>query len=175
MSGPTMRICLVAVLTLATLTFGLGLCACGPYSASSGRVDESIRKVAVPFLDNRTAEPNIEVLFTQAIIRALQIDNTLKVVSEHEADTLLTGSVTRYRLREAFTNADLQVNEYQVQIAVRLTFASKSSGEEIFANRAFSGTGNYILNDPATNEDTARADAAGEIVRGVLALVVQEW
>ena len=62
---------------------------CGPYSASPGRVDESIKRVAVLYLENLTAEPNLDVDLTDAIIAALQVDNTLRVVPEGEAGRIV--------------------------------------------------------------------------------------
>ena len=163
----------------ALLLAGIGLLplhGCGVYSASSGRVQEERKRVAVSYLENRTAEPNIEVQLTDAIIQALQDDNTLKVVEEPDADSLLSGVVERYRLKEAFTNADLQINEYQVQIAVSLTFEIKQTGERVIDKQRFTGVGNYSLDDPnGTSELTARVEAAREIVRDVVAQVVEEW
>ena len=98
------------------------------------------------------------------------------MVGEDVADAVITGKVTRYLLREMATRADLTVNEYQVQIAVSLTFTIKKTGEMIFEKRTFNGSGNYVLNDPqGTTEQTARAEAAGEIVRDILAQVVEDW
>jgi hypothetical protein len=160
----------------AALLAGLfGLAGCGVYSASTGRVSEDIRRVAVPYLENRTSEPNIEVELTDAIIAAIQQDNTLQVVDELNADSVLRGQVTRYQLREAFASQDLTVDEYQVQITVALTFLVKSTGKALFENKRFTGTGNYVLDDPQTDEATARALAAREIVSDVLAQVVEEW
>lgn len=149
---------------------------CGVYSASSGRVEEDRKRVFVSFLENDTPEANIGVELTDAIVLALQADNTLKVVGEDVADSIISGRVTRYTLREMATRADLTVNEYQVQIAVSLTFTIRRSGETIFDKRTFSGSGNYVLNDPqGTTEQTARDEAAREIVRDILAQVVEDW
>ena len=57
-----------------------------------------------------------------------------------------------------------------------LTFTVRSTGEKIFDTKRFTGTGNYVLDDPAgTSEETARAEAAEEIVKDILALVVEDW
>jgi hypothetical protein len=163
---------LVAAISLSVLAGG----GCGVYSVNSGRVHESIKRVAVPFLENKTSEANLEIALTDAIVQAIQSDNTLKVVEQEDADSILSGSVLLYRLKEAFTNQDLQVNEYQVQIMVELNFEVVETGEKIFEKRRITGNGNYILNDPnGTSETTARTEAAGDIVREVLALVVEEW
>lgn len=154
----------------------LSLTGCGIYSASSGRVSTEIRRVAVPFLENLSAEPDIEVELTEGIITAIQDDNTLKVVSEDNADSILSGKVVRYQLQESFATADQLVNAFQVQIAVELTFTVVKTGKHIFENKRFIGTGNYQLDDPAGRDiNTARQDAAGEIVRDVLAQVVESW
>ncbi len=149
---------------------------CGVYSANTGRVDESLKRVSIRYLENMTAEPNIEIDLTDAIILAVQIDNTLKVVDEGDADTILSGKVVRYHLKEVFARENLTVNEYQVQIAVVLDLTRRATGESIFSQKRFTGTGNYVLDDPnGTSEDTARQEAAGEIVKDILALVVEGW
>jgi len=165
------------VLSILIFTFSLWFIGgCGVYSASSGRVDESLKRVAVPFLENKSAEPNIEIQLTEAIIEAIQDDNTLKVVDERDADSILSGSVLRYFLKEAFTTQDLQVDEYQVQILVELSFIQVKTGEKIIENKRITGIGNYILNDPeGSSEATARLEAATDIVREVLAIIVEDW
>jgi len=152
------------------------LSGCGVYSASSGRVDENLQKVAVQYLENLTPEPNLGVDLSDVIIFAIQSDNTLKVVDEASADSIISGRVVRYTLREVMTTQELTVNEYQVQIAVVLTFTVRATGEKIFDKRRFTGTGNYVLNDPqGTSEQTARSEAVEEIVRDILAQVVEDW
>jgi lipopolysaccharide assembly LptE-like protein len=113
---------------------------------------------------------------TDAITAALQEDNTLKVVNEDDASSLLSGKVLRYNLRPAFTTSELQVDEYQVQILVELSFVVNETGEKLIDKKRVTGTGNYILDDPGdSSEESARAQAAAEIVRAVLAAIVEDW
>ena len=172
MSFPCLR-------TLPCLLLAAGCCllvGCGVYSASSGRVDESLKRVAVEYLENRTAEADLGVTVSEGIIDAIQEDNTLKVVSSDAADSIIDGAVTGYRLRRMAVSAELQVEEYQVQMVVELTFRVKATGDAIFEKKRFTGTGNYYLDDPnSSSELTAREDAIAEIVRDVLAQVVEDW
>ena len=166
----------LALVILPLVILALVASGCGVYTASSGRVEENRKLVFVAFLENDTAEANIGVELTDAITKALQQDNTLKVVGEDVAESIITGNVTRYLLREMATRPDLTVNEYQVQIAVTLTFTVRQTDEKLFERKTFTGAGNYVLNDPqGTSEQTARVEAAREIVRDVLALVVEDW
>jgi len=154
----------------------LAVAGCGVYSASSGRVDESIKRVAVEYLDNQTAEPDLGVALTDDITEQIQLDNTLKVVGEENADSVISGRVVRYALREVAARQDLTVNEYQVQIAVVLTFTVRQTGDTIFKDRRFTGSGNYVLDDPlGSSEQSAREEAVKEIVRDILAQVVEDW
>lgn len=149
---------------------------CGVYSTSSGRIDDSIRRVSVPYLENLTSEPSIEVELTEDIISALQDDNTLRVVEASDAATEITGKVVRYNLREAFTTSELQVDEYQVQIMVELTMRVLATGETLFEKKRITGTGNFAVDEAGGSaEQDARAEAAAEIVREVLAAVVEDW
>ena len=170
-ASPKMLLCLVGMSLVL-----LPLSGCSVYSASSGRVDENLKKVAVQYLENLTPEPNLGVELSDVIIFALQVDNTLKVVDEASADSIISGKVVRYTLREVATTSELTVNEYQVQIAVVLTFTVRATGEKIFDNRRFTGIGNYVLNDTqGTSEESARNEAVEEIVRDILAQVVEDW
>ncbi|MBU8870336.1 MAG: hypothetical protein KOO60_05630 [Gemmatimonadales bacterium] len=167
---------LMVVFILIGVMGFVGTAGCGVYSASSGRVEEAIQRVSVKVLENRTPEPNLGVELSDAIILALQTDNTLKVVDEDSADCLIFGDVMRYNLREVATRSDLTVNEYQVQIAVVLTFEVLVSGEKVFEKKRFRGTGTYFLDDTSdTDETSAREQAAGEIVKDILAQVVEDW
>lgn len=160
--------CFVIALTV-------GLAGCGVYTASSGRVDESIKRVTIQYLENMTSEPNLGVDLSDAITRAIQLDNTLKIVEEGDSDTIISGKVMRYSLKEVAARQDLTVSEYQVQIAVILTATVRATGETLFNKKRFTGTGNYVLNDDISSEETARSEAAEEIVRDILALVVEDW
>jgi hypothetical protein len=168
MSSTNWRLSAVLVVVLA----GSG---CGVYSTSSGRVEESRSRIAVPYLDNVTAQPGLGVELTDLIVQALQEDNTLKVVGEESANGILEGRVTRYNRRQVSTTNSLRVDEYQVQIAVELTFVLRATGETVFAKKVFTGVGNYFLDDPETTEASARSLAAAEIVRNILGLIVEDW
>jgi len=161
------------ILLLVAIAFLPG---CGIYSASSGRVDDSVKEVSIPYLVNETAEPGIGLELTDAIVEAIQTDNTLKIVDDSISSSEITGRVVRYKLKEAFTTSDLKVDEYQVQILVELSMRVKGADSYLFENKKIAGTGNYILDDPeGTSEQTARVEAAGEIVREILATIVEDW
>jgi len=161
----------------------LGLCVllpllggCGVYSATSGRIDQSIRRVSVEYFENRTPEADLGIELAELVIAALQVDNTLRVVDYQTADSIIEGTVTRYHLRQASISPEQQVDEFQGQIALELSFRVKATDKFLFEKRTFSGVGNYFLDDTdGTSEETAKREAINEIAKSVLAQVVEDW
>ena len=90
------------------------LAGCGYYSTKS-KTAKDIKSIAVTFFQNNTAEPNLEIAFTELVINNLLRDNTLKVVAEDDADALLEGSIVAFRNVPFSFNADLNAEEYIVR------------------------------------------------------------
>jgi hypothetical protein len=83
---------------------------CG-YSTTS-RTARDIKSIFVPFFDNKTAEPNLEITVTERLINYMILDNTLKVVDEDEADAILEGEISQFRNQPFSFNQDLNAQEY---------------------------------------------------------------
>lgn len=156
----------IAVLVL------LGGCA---YGFRAGQVREGLETVAVPYFENRTSEPNLDVEFTEAIIEALVNDRTVRVVEEDSADAILLGTIRRYRVNEAFFGADRQAEEYELQIEVEVSLVRRDGGDVIVDPKQLRGKGNFYVDDGVEGELLARNEAAEAIVRGILDLVVEPW
>jgi outer membrane lipopolysaccharide assembly protein LptE/RlpB len=163
---------LLALLTLATTCSLQGGCA---YSLKSGRVREGLERIAVPYFENESTEPTIEVRLTEDIIQGLIDDRTLQVVDEAHADAVVRGVVQKYLTQEAHYGANRQAEEYEVQIVVEVTVVSRSSGENIAGPQKIRGVSSYRVESGAQGEQAAREDAINQIVRGILNLVIEEW
>ena len=148
---------------------------CG-YSTTS-RTAKGIKTIAVPFFDNQTAEPNLELRVTEAIIDNLIRDNTLKVVDERDADAILDGTITHFQNVPFSFNAELNAQEYLVVINVNATLYNRRLNEPIWENKTIKGDGNYFL-DVSTEGlsfDDAVNEALFEITEKILNLTVQDW
>ena len=153
---------------------GLIVSSCGYTTAS--RTAKGIKSIAVPFFDNQTAEPNLELRVTEAIINNLISDNTLKVVDESAADAVLEGSITEFRNVPFSFNQDLNAEEYLVVITVNATLYNRRLNEPIWENKTIKGDSNYFLDTSAgISFDDAVTEALFEITERILNLTVQEW
>jgi len=148
---------------------------CG-YSTTS-RTAKDIKSIHVPFFENKTAEPNLELSVTDRIIQNLVNDNTLKVVPEDAADAILDGQITEFRNRPFSFNQDLNAEEYLVVIKVVVTLFNRKTNEAIWQNRAIEGNGSYFVEQVADGRtfDDAVAESLEEITNQILNLTVQDW
>lgn len=135
----------LAILTSFFVLSIVGFVGCGYRIGSILPVD--IKTVAVPTFKNLTPEPGIEVGVTNQIINQFQIDGTLRVVEESEADVRLDGELVEYRREPLrFTGRDFrEVSEYRLRLITRLTFIDLKTGQPLWAGRVVEGETTYFV------------------------------
>lgn len=153
-------------------------CACGYYHTTS-RGRSMSGTVALPFLDNRSTQPDLEVLATEAIIAALEADGLLRVVSRGNEDYLLSGWVSQYS-ETPFSIADSgTADEYRLSLALTMSFVNTLSGEELFKDKVFASSHNFYIEGSVAGQDLTR-DYAEEktlekIVDDILNHIFGNW
>ncbi len=160
----------------AVAALAAALCvACG-YSTTS-RTAKDIKSIHVPFFENETAEPNLEISVTERVIDNLVADNTLKVVSEDAADAVLDGRIVEFKNQPFSFNQDLNAEEYIVVIKVVATLFNRRTNEPIWRDRAFQGDGSYFIESVGEGRtfNDAVAESLREITERILNLTVQDW
>jgi len=148
---------------------------CG-YSTTS-RTAKGIKSIHVPFFENATAEPNLEITVTESIIQNIIDDNTLKVTDENDADAILEGRIVSFENRPFSFNLQLNAEEYHVAVNVVVSLFNRRTNTAIWKDRALSGDGNYFV-DPVeggNDFDGAVAESIKEITERILNLTTQDW
>jgi len=154
---------------------------CGVYSTKS-RVAKDVKSVAVPFFENQSAEPNLEIIFTELLVGALIEDNTLKVTTEEHADAILEGVILggpqEFINRPNSFNQELNAEQYLLRITIVATLYNRVTNEPVWSNKRFSGQATYFLNATSTQGfdfEDARAEAIREITENILNVTIQDW
>ncbi len=149
---------------------------CGTYSTSS-RTAKDIKSIAVPFFENQTSEPNLEIIVTERVIDNLVADNTLSVKDEANADAVLEGRIVSFQNVPFSFNRDLNAEEYRVVISVEATLFSQRLDQPIWEKQVIKGDGAYFVdaNEDGFRYDDALAEAIKEITDRILNLTVQDW
>jgi hypothetical protein len=160
---------------------------CGYRTSTRGRTLQGT--VAVPFMENRTAYPDIELLLTNNLILALERDGNLSVIGLDAAEYLLTGVLVRFS--EAPFNIDPtgKSDEYKLAISADLTFVNKVTGEELWRDKRFTGQASFYLDvgselgatsfgeqaEVEFTRDWAVVQATNQIIEDVLNVIFGEW
>ena len=148
---------------------------CG-YGTTS-RTAKDIKTIYVPFFENKTSEPNLEISVTERIIQNLVTDNTLKVVPENAADAVLDGEIVGFKNEPFSFNQNLNAEEYHVVITVVCTLYNRRTNEPIWEKRNFVGDGSYFVEQVENGRtfDDAVEESIKEITERILNLTVQDW
>jgi outer membrane lipopolysaccharide assembly protein LptE/RlpB len=164
------------VLARATAVVAAVLCAGCGYSTTS-RTARDIKTIHVPFFENQTAEPNLEISVTERVIQNLVATNILKVVPEDAADATLDGQIVEFKNQPFSFNQDLNAEEYIVVIKVVVTLFNRRTNEPIWKDRAFQGDGSYFIEQAGEGQtfNGAVDEALREITERILNLTVQDW
>ncbi len=171
-----MRRCVLLLLPMLVLA-GL-LSSCGFYhSTSRGRTLSGT--INVPFLDNRTSQPDLELRATESLIEAIEDDGGLILASSGAERYLLTGFVTRYDERPFSINDKGTADEYKLSIEIQLSFQDHEFGTAVWSDRKFSGSESFFLEGSEfggeLTRDRAEEKAMEQIMDAVLNSIFGEW
>jgi len=149
------------------------LAGCGYYSFSGSTLPSHIKTVAVPLFTNRTTQYGIEGKLTESLITALVRDNTLKVVPEGRADSVLRGSIVDYK-KEAYTyDENENVKEYIVHIYVTASFEDLRKKRELWKEEKLEGWGTYLAQ--GETEDKAQERAIDKLSEDLVNKLIAGW
>jgi hypothetical protein len=151
----------------------LGMIGCGIYSFSGSTLPSHIKTVEIPIFENTTLEPGIEDDVTSELSNEL-LKSQLRPANR-DADATISGSITRYVNRPhtfGAGGADVQVEQYIVQITANVEFFDNRKEEAIFKG-AVSGEGVY--NFQTEDEQAGREKAVKNLVEKIIQNSVQMW
>lgn len=145
---------------------------CGVYSFS-GSTLSGIKTIAVPLFDDQTGEYGMQEVLTEKIADRFVRDNTLKVVNEKNADSILDGVITNYS-REAYTFDEQEnIREYIVRIWVKVSFEQKKDKKSIWKDDNLLGWGVYSAQDET--EDQGKERAMEKLAEDIVNKTVKGW
>lgn len=162
------RISLIATsISLVLIILGCG------YRAGS-LLPADIKTVAVPMFVNKTPEPELESMVTNAVIQELITDGTLQVTEYENADTLLLGEIIDYK-REPLRYTDEEVTrEYRLIIAVRLKFEDLRYDEVMWEDPGVEGETTFFVGASLPDsERIALPDAIEDLAHDIVEKVVE--
>ncbi len=145
---------------------------CGVYSFSGSGLS-GINTVAVPLFDNQTQEYGIREALTEKIAERFVQDNTLKVVNEKTADSIVRGVIIRYNRESHTFDEQENIKEYIVRIWVKVSFEEKKNKKTIWEDENLLGWGIYSALDET--EDLGKERAIEKLAEDIVNKTVKGW
>ena len=142
---------------------------CGIYSFSGSSLPSHIKTVAVPLFENTTAYYGVSQSLTDGIIDALIQDNTLKIASPKNTDSILKGNIMNIREQAGAYNRNEQASDFKVYITVNLIFEDRVKKENLW-EETWTEWGEY-----ESNMDDGVKEAAEKFTEKILNRMVSGW
>jgi hypothetical protein len=161
---------------VAVLAAALAAQSCSHYGFSpAGRGGTST--VAIPIFANETLEYGAEQDLTDALIEEFTDDNSMRVVPEEEAESIIRGVVIAYERPVLSYDAGGSPREYRVRVVARIAYENLSTKETVW-EADVEGWAIYAVTAEGgglTSEDEAREVAFEKLAQDVLSKTVQGW
>lgn len=136
-----------------------------------------INVVHVPTLVNRTAEPQLELGATQAVIRELQREGTLTVGDMGKADVVLLVILEDFSMEPLRYESDspTATSEYRLTIHAALELKSRQDGRLLASNKV-RGEADFVpAGDLSSAKREALPQAAADLAHRIVKSVVEFW
>ena len=121
-------------------------------------------------------EPGLEIAITNAIIKRLHRDGTLRVVSREEADAVLDARLIGFEQEGVRFSKIESIDEYRLFIVLSMQLVNGKTGEVIWSESNFSGNTEYFV---SAVRSIARQEAAQRAIQrlavNVVDRIVEDW
>lgn len=138
--------------------------------------DSGVRTVAVPIFQNGTFTPGIEQTLTDAITKEIMARTPWRVVSQGNADTVLTGSLGEYELMTLTrTPGTGFAQEQALTLRVNFNWRDNRNGRVRLDRRNFSATTTFIPSRGIRGESGERIEIGErEVIEELAQAIVNE-
>src|SRR5207247_5759893 len=120
----------------APLTAVLALAACGYHLAGTGTtIPQGARSIRIEVFRNHTREAGLDVRLHRAVEDEFRRQGTLRVVTEGDADLVLSGTIRRFTSVPVAFSATDEAVQYQGIMQVSLRLTERESGHLLFENK----------------------------------------
>ena len=169
-----MRTGVLMVLTALLLT------GCG-YSFQGGRGSfaPGVRTVFVDVFTNKTSEANADSIFRTAFSSLVVQKGHFKLAqSPGEADAIFRGTILGLQSSPLSYKASSLSAEDRITVTMQISFEERASGKVLWANEAYTGTGDYPVTTVGVTE-ASRRDAltklANDTAERVYSLMMSDF
>jgi len=120
----------------APLLAALALAACGYHLAGTGTtIPPGARSIRIEVFRNHTREAGLDIRLHRAVEDEFRRQGTLRVVTEGDADLVLSGDIRAFTSVPVAFSATDEAVQYQGVMRVGMRLAERDSGHVLFENK----------------------------------------
>ncbi|MCX7823333.1 MAG: LPS assembly lipoprotein LptE [Syntrophobacterales bacterium] len=127
----------------------------------------NISSVAIPIFDNRTTEPQIEFIFTEALRREFLKRGGLKLTSIQEADVVFRGKIIRIFATDVAHNRFNQTVESRFFVTVDIRCEDRRTGTILWQDNQLTFSRSYPYGKTTFDDYQARRTTIEYIAKRV--------
>ena len=162
---------------LGLVLLAVALAGCG-YSFR-GNLPDHIKTVAVPVFANKTSEPAVGSVLTNAVVEAFSSNGRLRVVRPEDADAILDGEVVGYSVQSIAFDNQANVRQYRLQVTMNLKLRDVRRSTVLFEQQSLREKADFqvlgAVSQTIGAEEGAVRSAATEIARSIVSLTVDRF
>lgn len=139
---------------------------------------EGVRTIYVPVVKNETHEPGLQVMTTNAVLRALHQDGTYVSSRVAQADATLEVKVVLFERRPVRSSRDNvgTTDQYRVVLTTKSTLINHRTGTRVFTDLTTTGENDFFVQDDIQEaERQAIPRAAEELARKLVNQITEGW
>lgn len=162
---------------LAMLALGwLAVAACTDVAIRPG-LPEYMSKLAIPTLQNRTGQPNLENEITQRLTQDFLVDGRLELTDPDHANAILQGTIVQYLLEPLLLDVHNTPQQYKMRIILRLALKDTQASKNLWTEDNFEESTTYYVNNslgiPPESEQDARRRLEQQLSKRIVARVIE--
>jgi hypothetical protein len=161
----------VGLLTVWVVTAAVAGC---QYQAGS-LVSQEYQSVCVPIWDNLTFRRGLEFRLSELLQKEIERKTHLKVTTEQEADTKLTGEIVDFRQRVLTEDLFDRPVETQVTVVVNFRWEDLRTGDTIVREVGLAQTAEAIPGRGETPEGAAATEAFEDLAEQIVEKLESSW
>ncbi len=144
-----------------------------------GNLPRHLKTVAVPIFANRTREPAVENIITQAVVEAFSTNGRLHVVRPEEADSILEGEITSYDLQSVAFDPGANVRQFRLVVTLNLRFRDLRQNQVVYDRSGVQERADFrvpgTVSATIAREETALRTAAVDIGRAIVSFTIERF
>jgi len=127
--------------------------------------------ISIPFLKNQVQKPDVETIFTTALVDEFVKSGIVKVVEE-DAEAVVSGAITGYDLTPVSFNRNDVIQEYRLTIKLQISLTSKSDGKVLWEDKNIADYEDFkVTSADITATKTAELDAIKKMAKDTARLI----